>query len=59
MTWVSVPALVASVDNAGGFGCLAGGNLPADLLEQQNQKKNTSQYRQSLTLFFSFVYLSD
>ena len=35
MTWVSEPALVAAVNNAGGFGCLAGGNLPADALEQQ------------------------
>jgi enoyl-[acyl-carrier protein] reductase II len=35
MTWVSEPTLVAAVNNAGGFGCLAGGNLPAETLEQQ------------------------
>ncbi|MFW5802960.1 MAG: NAD(P)H-dependent flavin oxidoreductase [Verrucomicrobiota bacterium] len=35
MTWVSDPRLVAAVNNAGGFGCLAGGNTPPDILEQQ------------------------
>ena len=35
MTWVSEPHLVAAVSNAGGFGCLAGGNTPADILEKQ------------------------
>lgn len=35
MTWVSEPKLVASVCNAGGFGCLAGGNTPVDILEKQ------------------------
>ena len=35
MTWVSDPKLVASVCNAGGFACLAGGNAPCDILEQQ------------------------
>ncbi len=35
MTWVSDPNLVAAVANAGGFGCLAGGNMPAALLRQQ------------------------
>ena len=35
MTWVSNPELVAAVSNAGGFACLAGGNMPGDLLEQQ------------------------
>ena len=35
MTWVSDPTLVAAVGNAGGFGCLAGGNTPVDILEQQ------------------------
>lgn len=35
MTWVSDPKLVASVCNAGGFGCLAGGNAPADILRAQ------------------------
>jgi len=35
MTWISTPELVAAVCNAGGFGCLAGGNTPIDILEQQ------------------------
>jgi enoyl-[acyl-carrier protein] reductase II len=35
MTWISDPKLVSAVSNAGGFGCLAGGNTPADILEQQ------------------------
>lgn len=35
MTWVSEPQLVSSVCNAGGFGCLAGGNMPVDLFEKQ------------------------
>ena len=35
MTWVSEPKLVASVSNAGGFGVLAGGNAPVDILRQQ------------------------
>jgi enoyl-[acyl-carrier protein] reductase II len=35
MTWVSDPNLVASVCNAGGFACLAGGNTPVEILEKQ------------------------
>jgi enoyl-[acyl-carrier protein] reductase II len=35
MTWVSDPALVSAVANAGGFGCLAGGNTPPDILVKQ------------------------
>lgn len=35
MTWVSDPALVAAVNEAGGFGCLAGGNAPVEILEEQ------------------------
>ena len=35
MTWVSEPKLVAAVSNSGGFGCLAGGNAPTDILKQQ------------------------
>ena len=35
MTWVSDPKLVAAVANAGGFGCLAGGNTPPDILKEQ------------------------
>mgnify|MGYP006293236803 FL=1 len=33
MTWVSDPRLVSAVCNAGGFGCLAGGNAPVEVLE--------------------------
>ncbi len=35
MTWVSESTLVAAVSDAGGFGCLAGANVPNDALEQQ------------------------
>ena len=35
MTWVSTPQLVAAVSDAGGFGCLAGGNTPTDILRAQ------------------------
>ena len=35
MTWVSDPKLVATVCNAGGFACLAGGNAPPEILQQQ------------------------
>ncbi|MBN1493978.1 MAG: nitronate monooxygenase [Candidatus Omnitrophica bacterium] len=35
MTWISDPTLVSTVSNAGGFGCLAGGNAPVDILEKQ------------------------
>lgn len=35
MTWVSDPTLVATVSNEGGFGCLAGGNMPVDILREQ------------------------
>ena len=35
MTWVSDPTLVAAMCNAGGFGCLAAGNAPVEILEQQ------------------------
>ena len=35
MTWVSEPKLVSAVCNAGGFGCLAGGNAPTEILKKQ------------------------
>ncbi len=35
MTWVSDPNLVTAVGNAGGFGLLAGGNAPVDILKEQ------------------------
>ncbi len=41
MTWVSNPQLVSAVCNAGGFGVLAGGNTPTDILI--NQFKETRE----------------
>ena len=41
MTWVSEPQLVSSVANAGGFGCLAGGNAPCDVLREQILRMRT------------------
>lgn len=38
MTWVSDPKLVATVGNEGGFGCLAGGNAPPEILRKQIQE---------------------
>jgi enoyl-[acyl-carrier protein] reductase II len=35
MTWVSDPKLVAAVGEAGGFGLLAGGNAPVEILEKE------------------------
>lgn len=35
MTWISDPQLVAAVSNAGGFACLAGGNMPTHELREQ------------------------
>ncbi len=35
MTWVSDPALVSAVSNAGGLGVLAGGNAPIDIFKEQ------------------------
>mgnify|MGYP000903911068 FL=1 len=32
MTWISEPKLVSAVSNNGGFGCLAAGNAPVDIL---------------------------
>lgn len=37
MTWISDPPLVSAVARAGGFGCLAGGNTPVAILEEQIQ----------------------
>ena len=41
MTWVSEPKLVAAVANHGGFGCLAGGNAPTDILKAQIAEMRT------------------
>jgi enoyl-[acyl-carrier protein] reductase II len=35
MTWVSDPKLVTAVGKAGGFGLLAGGNAPVEVLKEQ------------------------
>ncbi len=35
MTWVSDPKLVTAVGQAGGFGLLAGGNAPVEILKEQ------------------------
>ena len=37
MTWVSERNLVAAISNAGGFGILASGAMPADILSQEIQ----------------------
>ena len=38
MTWISDHRFVAHVSNAGGFGCLAAGNQPPELLEEEIDK---------------------
>ena len=38
MTWVSEPELVSHMGRCGGFGLLAGGNAPVDVLENQIKK---------------------
>ena len=38
MTWISDHKLVSAVSNAGGFGCLAAGNLPPDILVEEIDK---------------------
>ncbi len=35
MTWISTHKLVAAVSEAGAFGCLAGGNMPPDMLQEE------------------------
>lgn len=35
MTWVSESGLVSAISNAGGFGVLAGGNMPPDVLARE------------------------
>ena len=35
MTWVSDPKLVSAVANCGGFGLIAGGNAPVEVLKNQ------------------------
>ncbi len=45
MSWVSDHHLVSAISNAGGFGVLAGGNMPGHLLEDEITKtfKNTNK----------------
>lgn len=38
MTWVSESGLVSAISNAGGFGVLAGGNMPPELLAEEIEK---------------------
>jgi len=38
MTWISDYRLVSTVANHGGFGCMAGGNMPSDLFSQEIDK---------------------
>lgn len=38
MTWVSESNLVSAISNAGGFGVLAGGNMPPDMLAAEIRK---------------------
>jgi enoyl-[acyl-carrier protein] reductase II len=35
MTWISTSGLVSAISNAGGFGVLAGGNMPIHLLKEE------------------------
>ena len=55
MTWVSDPQLVAAVANAGGFGCLAGGNTPVDILEQQIRETRQRSIRAMLGIVVVLV----
>jgi enoyl-[acyl-carrier protein] reductase II len=41
MAWVSEPKLVSSVCNAGGFGMLAGGGMPTEMLEKSIDQMRT------------------
>ncbi len=38
MTWVSEANLVSAISNAGGFGVIAGGNMPPDMLAEEIRK---------------------
>ena len=45
MTWISDPKLVSAVGQAGGFGLLAGGNAPVDVLRDQiNETRNMTDH---------------
>jgi enoyl-[acyl-carrier protein] reductase II len=38
MSWISEAKLVSAISNAGGFGVLAGGNMPIDLFKEEIKK---------------------
>lgn len=38
MSWISEASLVSAISNAGGFGVIAGGNMPADLFKEEIEK---------------------
>ena len=38
MSWISEAKLVSAISNAGGFGVLAGGNMPIDLFKEEIRK---------------------
>ncbi len=38
MSWISESTLVSAISNAGGFGVLAGGNMPVELLREEIEK---------------------
>ena len=38
MTWISTSGLVSAISNAGGFGVLAGGNMPVQMLQDEIRK---------------------
>ncbi len=38
MSWISESNLVSAISNAGGFGVLAGGNMPVELLQDEIEK---------------------
>jgi len=45
MTWISNHHLVSAVSNAGGFGCLAGGNMPPELFANEIDKTRAATAR--------------
>ena len=50
MTWISDSNLVKAVSDCGGFGVLAAGNMPADLLEQEIDRCNEQELNYGLNL---------
>lgn len=50
MTWISDSKLVQAVGEAGGFGVLAGGNMPVELLEKEIKTLNEQGIRYGVNL---------